>query len=109
MNSSTADSDLGPLVVKPKIARRMLNCGQTRLYELIGAGELDSFLDGRSRKITVESIHRYIQRHLGSQKVRNNPMHGTSKEIPNGNADLVPSSTHRGLTAAGAKIVGDVA
>jgi hypothetical protein len=42
----------------------LLNCGNTRLYELIGAGELDSFLDGRSRKITVESIHRYIQRRL---------------------------------------------
>ncbi len=64
MNSSTAHSDLGPLVVRPKGARRMLNCGQTRLYELIAAGELDSFLDGRSRKITVESIFRYIRRRL---------------------------------------------
>jgi hypothetical protein len=110
---NTAMSDPGPviepLVVKPKVAWKMLACSNTRGYELLAAGELDSFLDGRSRKVTVESIHRYIQRHLGSQKVRNNPMHGTSKEIPNGNADLVPSSTHRGLTAAGAKIVGDVA
>jgi hypothetical protein len=66
MNSicSTALSELGPLVVRPKGARRMLNCGQTRLYELIAAGELDSFLDGRSRKITVESIYRYIRRRL---------------------------------------------
>jgi len=66
MNSvcSTALSELGPLVVRPKGARRMLNCGQTRLYELIAAGELDSFLDGRSRKITVESIFRYIRRRL---------------------------------------------
>ena len=66
MNSvrSTELSELGPLVVRPKGARRMLNCSQTRLYELIGAGELDSFLDGRSRKITVESIFRYIRRRL---------------------------------------------
>jgi len=61
---STELSELGPLVVRPKGARRMLNCGQTRLYELIAAGELDSFLDGRSRKITVESIFRYIRRRL---------------------------------------------
>ena len=66
MNSipSTAHSELGPLVVRPKCARRMLNCGQTRLYELIAAGELDSFLDGRSRKITVESIYRYVRQRL---------------------------------------------
>jgi hypothetical protein len=27
------------------------------------AGELESFLDGRSRKITIESIHGFIERH----------------------------------------------
>jgi excisionase family DNA binding protein len=61
---SVGVTELGPLVVRPKGARRMLNCGQTRLYELIAAGELDSFRDGRSRKITLESIHRYIRRRL---------------------------------------------
>jgi hypothetical protein len=72
MNSiySTEASDLGPLVVRPKGARRMLNCGQTRLYELIAAGELDSFLDGRSRKITVESIYRYIHRRIEESRSR---------------------------------------
>jgi hypothetical protein len=61
---STAPADDSPLVVKPKGARRMLHCGNTRLYELLAAGELDSFLDGRSRKITVDSIRRYIARQL---------------------------------------------
>ena len=51
------------LVVSPRRAMRMLDCGKTRLYELI-EDELDSYLDGRSRKITVESIHRYIERRL---------------------------------------------
>jgi len=62
--SSTDPSDwqLGPLVVKPKIAWRMLNCSNTRGYELLAAGELDSFRDGRSRKITVDSIRAYIAR-----------------------------------------------
>ncbi len=54
----------GPLLVKPKTAWKMLACGNTRGYELIAAGELESFLDGRSRKITVASIHRYIERRL---------------------------------------------
>jgi hypothetical protein len=59
-NSRPAPSNVVALVVKPKDACRMLDCGNTRLYELLGVGELDSFLDGRSRKIPVESIHRYI-------------------------------------------------
>jgi hypothetical protein len=44
----------------------MLGCGNTRGYELLNAGELVSFLDGRARKITVESIHSYIARKLAA-------------------------------------------
>ena len=42
----------------------MLGCGNTRGYELLAAGELESFLDGRARKITVASIHAYVARQL---------------------------------------------
>jgi hypothetical protein len=65
---STGPSDWQgtPLVVKPKTAWMMLACSNTRGYELLNAGELESFLDGRSRKITVDSIHRYIARKLGA-------------------------------------------
>jgi hypothetical protein len=44
----------------------MLDCGNTRLYELINDKELVSYLDGRSRKITVESIRALIARRLGA-------------------------------------------
>ena len=53
-----------PLLVRPKAAWKMLGCGNTRGYELLATGELESFKDGGSRKITVELIHRYIARHL---------------------------------------------
>jgi hypothetical protein len=53
---STGLGDDERLVVSPRRARHMLNCGNTRLYELLAAGELDSFLDGRSRKITVSHL-----------------------------------------------------
>lgn len=56
------------LVVSPKRARYLLDVGNTRLYELLAASELDSFLDGRSRKITVESIRRYISRRLSTDQ-----------------------------------------
>jgi hypothetical protein len=55
-----------PLLVRPRDAWRMLGCGNTRGYALLAAGELVSFLDGRARKITVESIHQYIARKLAA-------------------------------------------
>jgi excisionase family DNA binding protein len=61
---STEFGDDEPLVVSPRRARRMLDCGNTRLYELIAARELESFKDGRSRKITVASIKAYITRRV---------------------------------------------
>jgi hypothetical protein len=70
---STGPGDLGPLVVKPKVAWKMLACSNTRGYELLAVGELESFLDGRSRKITVESIHRYIARRLAPTDIAPSP------------------------------------
>jgi excisionase family DNA binding protein len=54
------------LVVKPREACRLLACGRTRLYQLITAREIDSFADGGARKITVASIHAYIERQLAT-------------------------------------------
>jgi hypothetical protein len=71
--STGRSSDSEPLVVKPKGACRMLDCGITRLYELIGAGELQTFLDGRSRKITVASIAAYIARRLDPIEANTSP------------------------------------
>ena len=62
--ADTENARIEPLVVKPRVAWRLLDCSNTRGYELLRAKELDSYLDGRSRKITMESIHRYIKRHL---------------------------------------------
>jgi len=48
------------LVVPPRRACEMLSIGLTRCYELMNAGELKSFKDGKSRKITVASIRAYV-------------------------------------------------
>jgi hypothetical protein len=63
---NSAISDVEPLVVKPKTAWRMLGCGNTHGYALLAAGELESFKDGHSRKITVASIKAYIARRLAA-------------------------------------------
>jgi hypothetical protein len=52
------------LVVSPRRAAAMLDCGITRLYELISSGELQSFKDGAARKIVVASIRDYIARKI---------------------------------------------
>ena len=59
-----ADDHLDPLVVRPRVAWRLLDCGNAYGYRLIAAGELETYRDGRARKITVNSIHRYIERRL---------------------------------------------
>src|SRR5262249_51350845 len=54
-----------PLAVSPKRAQHILDIGHTRLYQLIAARELESYNEGRSRKITMRSINKYIERQLG--------------------------------------------
>ncbi len=64
VTTSKPDLEIEPLVVKPRVAWKLLSCGNTRGYELLQSGELESFLDGSSRKITMASIYRYIERRL---------------------------------------------
>jgi hypothetical protein len=59
-------TNIEPLVVSPREAWRLLSCGNTHGYALINRGELQSFLDGRARKITVASIRAYIARKLAA-------------------------------------------
>jgi hypothetical protein len=54
--------EIEPLVVKAKVARRLLGCGNTRLHELLGSGEIESYLDGRSRMVVLTSIKSYVAR-----------------------------------------------
>jgi hypothetical protein len=61
MPSVNYDNSFLPLVVRPRVARKLLgNCGNERLYELLNSGALESFVDGRARLISVASINRYI-------------------------------------------------
>jgi excisionase family DNA binding protein len=58
--------DLEPLAVSPREACRLLGIGSTRLYQLIGQGELQTYLDGRARRVVVASAHQYVERRLAS-------------------------------------------
>jgi hypothetical protein len=54
------------LVVSPRTACLMLSVSHKRLYCLLADGQLESFKDGRSRKITVASIKARIARGLAA-------------------------------------------
>jgi hypothetical protein len=63
-------NEIAPEVVGPKGAMRMGGWGRTRLYQLIADGELESYLDGRVRRITVRSIRSRIERKLQEAKAK---------------------------------------
>jgi len=62
----TGRRPLEPLAVTPRQACILLNIGNTRLYELIGSGELESYREGRARRITMRSIRNRIARLLAA-------------------------------------------
>src|SRR5262249_58755683 len=53
-----------PLAVPPREASRLLSIGMSRLYQLMRTGELESYRDGRSRRITMASIQKRMARQL---------------------------------------------
>jgi hypothetical protein len=60
-------SNVEPLAVSPRGAALRLGIGITRVYALIGLGELVSYKDGAARKVTVKSIHERVERLIGAQ------------------------------------------
>jgi hypothetical protein len=57
-----------PLVVGTTEAGRMGGTRKTKTFQLIKSGEYASYLDGRVRRITVESIEARIRRKLQEAK-----------------------------------------
>src|SRR5262249_29243460 len=50
------------LSVSPRVAGEMLDYGETKIKALIKSRELESYVDGGSRRILTQSIHNYIAR-----------------------------------------------
>ena len=55
-----------PLAVSPKEASRLLSVSLSRLYELLRRGALRSYADGCNRRVTMASIHEYVERQLAA-------------------------------------------
>jgi hypothetical protein len=75
--TSNSSPTVEPLAVKTKVAWHMLGCSNAHGYELINRSELESYMDGRIRKVVVASIHRYIERKLAAAKKETGPARTT--------------------------------
>jgi excisionase family DNA binding protein len=49
------------LLLRPEEAAEVLSIGRSRLYELIGRGELASVRIGRSRRVPARDLVRYVE------------------------------------------------
>jgi hypothetical protein len=61
-NNSESIVALAPFAVRPKEAARLAGCCLAVLYERLNQGTYESFVDGRRRLVTVESIRRHQQK-----------------------------------------------
>jgi hypothetical protein len=59
-----------PLVASPTQAMIALGIARAKLYEKINSGELESYVDGGSRKLLWDSIHAFIKRQLEAEATR---------------------------------------
>jgi hypothetical protein len=57
-----------PISVGTKTAWHMMGISNAHGYKLVEQGEIDSYLEGRVRKVTVASIKSYIARKLAAAK-----------------------------------------
>ena len=58
----TADANPAPLCVRVNVAARMMGIGRTKLYELIGNGEVEAIKVGKATLVTTASLNAMIER-----------------------------------------------
>jgi hypothetical protein len=77
MNDTPTDDPIKPLVVGMIKAEALLDCSHDQIYDLIRSGELQSYLEGHRRKITMASIEALIAKRLAAagsfQRATNSP------------------------------------
>lgn len=63
-------SERRPIVASVNETMAALKIGRAKTYELINSGQLQSYVEGVSRKILWSSIHDYIERRLAEEAKR---------------------------------------
>lgn len=92
--------DIEPLGVAPKTARRLLGVGSTKLYEMIGSGELEIYHLGKSTRITMRSIRRLVENLITTSKVEQRFTSAATAEKRRRRAVATPDRTAAARAAA---------
>ncbi len=67
MTSIEKSETCKPFAVSVKKGCALIDNGPTRLYELINSGEIESYRDGKSRKVVVASLEAYVARQIAAE------------------------------------------
>jgi hypothetical protein len=70
MTSILKSENCEPLAVSVKKGCAIIDSGPTRLYELINSGEIESYRDGKSRKVVVASLKAYVERQIAAEALK---------------------------------------
>jgi hypothetical protein len=62
--------DGGPIVATVNETMIMLKISRATLYQLLNSGQLQSFREGKARKILCRSIETYVERRLNEEACR---------------------------------------
>ena len=65
MHASTPSPNT-PLAITTREARRLLSLSMTQLYGLLREGKLQSYRNGRARRVTTASIYNYIEQQIAA-------------------------------------------
>jgi hypothetical protein len=68
MMTSSPGDDLKPLVVSMAKTEALLDASPDTIYDLIRVHELESYLEGKRRKVTMASIEALIAKRLASAR-----------------------------------------
>jgi excisionase family DNA binding protein len=68
---ATARDQLAKLLLTPEEAAVMLSVGRTRVYELIGSGQLAAVRIGASRRIPLQELQRFVDQLLAAEAATN--------------------------------------
>jgi excisionase family DNA binding protein len=85
-----------------------LNCGRDHLYDLLNSHEIESYLDGRSRKIVVASLDAYVARRIEASNKRwqRARFYSVKQQRQDGKGAASPPLAHK--NSAGRRRLGDL-
>jgi excisionase family DNA binding protein len=62
-SKQSRDGDPEPIAVRIPQAAKMIGIGRSKLYELIGKGEIETVKLGSATLVAVKSLHALMERH----------------------------------------------